>query len=72
MMGKTLNLSPLVILISLALWGTIWGIIGMFLCVPMTVIAMIVMAQFKVSRPIAIMLSSDGRIVDADSGADDV
>lgn len=66
MMGKTLNLSPLVILVSLALWGSIWGIVGMFLGVPLTVIAMIVMAQFKVSRPIAIMLSSDGSIVEAD------
>ena len=60
MMGRSLNLSPLVIILSLAVWGSIWGVIGMFLSVPITVIAMIVMAQFQVTRPLAIMLSSDG------------
>ncbi len=60
MMGRSLNISPLVILISLALWGSIWGVIGMFLSVPITVIAMIVMAQFHATRPVAIILSSDG------------
>ncbi len=62
MMGKSLSLSPLVILVSLAVWGSIWGVIGMFLSVPITVIAMIVFAQFRVTRPIAIILSSDGDV----------
>ena len=60
MMGRSLNLSPLVIILSLAVWGSIWGVIGMFLSVPITLIAMIVMAQFRTTRPVAIMLSSDG------------
>lgn len=60
LMGRSLNLSPLVIILSLALWGSIWGVIGMFLSVPITVIAMIVMAQFPATRPVAIILSSDG------------
>jgi predicted PurR-regulated permease PerM len=64
MMGKTLNLSPVVILFSLALWGSIWGIIGMFLCVPITAIAMIVMAQFRQTRPLAIFLSANGEVAD--------
>ncbi|HAV12907.1 MAG TPA: AI-2E family transporter, partial [Opitutae bacterium] len=42
LMGNRLNLSPIVILLSLGLWGSIWGIPGMFLCVPFTVIIMIV------------------------------
>ena len=62
MMGRSLNLSPLVIIISLAVWGSLWGVIGMFLSVPITLIAMIVMAQFQVTRPLAIMLSSDGTV----------
>ena len=70
MMGKTLNLSPVVILFSLALWGTIWGIIGMFLCVPIMAIAMIVMAQFPPTRPIAIFLSANGRILSVDKADD--
>ncbi|MBN35712.1 MAG: permease [Rhodospirillaceae bacterium] len=62
MMGRSLSLSPLVILISLALWGSIWGVIGMFLSVPIIVIAMIIFAQFKATRPVAILLSSDGNV----------
>lgn len=61
-MGATLNLSPLIIIISLVTWGTIWGIPGMFLCVPLTVILAMVMAEFKKTRSIAILLSSDGRV----------
>lgn len=38
------------------------GIVGMFLCVPLTVIAMIVFSYFERTRPIAILLSGDGRI----------
>jgi len=62
MMGKTLNLSPMVVLLSLALWGGIWGIPGMFLAVPITVIALIVLSHFPATRPIAILLSSSGEI----------
>ncbi len=62
MMGKSLNLSPLVIIISLTIWGYIWGITGMFLCVPIMVIASIIMSKFPSTRPIVIMLSEDGKI----------
>ncbi|MFZ5782117.1 MAG: AI-2E family transporter [Pseudomonadota bacterium] len=61
-MGRTLNLSPLVVIVSLMVWGTIWGVVGMFLCVPITVVGLIVLAQFETTRPIAILLSADGRI----------
>lgn len=61
-MGSTLNLSPLVVIVSLMVWGTIWGVVGMFLCVPITVVSLIVLAQFKTTRPIAVLLSADGRI----------
>lgn len=61
-MGRTLKLSPLVILVSLAVWGSLWGVIGMFLSVPITVIAMIIFAQFQETRSVAILLSDDGDI----------
>lgn len=61
-LSKSLNLSPLVILFALALWGSIWGILGMFLSVPITVMMMIVFAHFEQTRPIAILLSQDGYI----------
>ncbi|MCK5416092.1 AI-2E family transporter [Candidatus Parcubacteria bacterium] len=64
MMGKTLNLSPLVILIALSLWGTIWGITGAFLSIPIMVILNISFAQFKSTRWISILLSENGNIPD--------
>jgi len=62
MMGSTLNLSPFVIILSLTFWGSIWGIAGMFLCVPIMVIIAIVLSQFEPTRPIAVLLSADGRV----------
>lgn len=62
LMGKSLNLSPLVIIISLALWGKVWGVVGMFLCVPIMVIINIMLAKFPKTRPIAIILSSKGEV----------
>ena len=68
MMGASLNISPFATLASLAVWGSIWGIPGMFLCVPITVIAMIVFAHFARTRPIAVMLSTNGRVAWGESG----
>jgi predicted PurR-regulated permease PerM len=62
LMGNRLNLSPIVILLSLGLWGSIWGIPGMFLCVPITVIIMIICSYFPGTRPIAVLLSGDGQV----------
>lgn len=62
LMGSSLNISPVVILFNLALWGMMWGIVGMFLCVPFLIITTIVLSHFPRTRPIAILLSSNGRI----------
>lgn len=55
--GVQLNLSPLVILIFLALWGYIWGIPGMFLSVPMTSVLQVFCANSPTLRPLSIMIS---------------
>ena len=62
LMGSSLNLSPVVIVLSLAIWGSVWGIAGMFLCVPIMVIIVIVCAHFEPTRPLAILLSGTGDI----------
>jgi AI-2 transport protein TqsA len=36
MLGRSLNLSPFIIILSLTFWGLIWGVGGLFLAVPMT------------------------------------
>ncbi len=51
--GNAMGLSPLMILASLAFWGLVWGIPGMFLAVPLTVVAMIVMDHFESTRAVA-------------------
>ncbi len=58
--GVQLNISPLVILVALAVWGYIWGLAGMFLAVPLTSIMQIIAANIPSMKPIAIMLS-EGR-----------
>lgn len=62
--GKTLNLSTLAILINLVFWGMIWGIAGMFFSVPLLVATFIITAQFDSTRPVAVLLSADGKIPD--------
>ena len=61
-MGNSLNLSPFAILISLAVWSELWGIPGAFLAVPITAIMTIVFSEFPGTRPIAVLLSKNGRI----------
>ena len=58
--GKTLNLSPTVVLFSLALWGSVWGIAGMAIAIPVTSIFVIIMAEFPNTRNAAILLSEKG------------
>lgn len=62
LMGRSLNLSPLIILLSLAAWSALWGVVGAFLCVPITVVMLIVFAEFEATRPLAILLSENGHI----------
>ncbi len=61
-MGKSLNLSPLVVVVALSFWGYVWDLLGMFLSVPLTSIMLIVLAQFPATRNIAILLTENGNI----------
>ncbi|CAM1362271.1 AI-2E family transporter [Tenacibaculum xiamenense] len=58
--GKSLNLSPMVTILSLAIWGKIWGVTGMVLSVPITVIMIIIFSQFEKTKSVAILLSENG------------
>jgi predicted PurR-regulated permease PerM len=62
LMGHRLNISPLVIVLSMLLWGYLWGVPGLFLGVPMMVILMIVLYHFEDTRWVAVLLSRDGRL----------
>jgi len=60
MQGRALNIDPVMVLLSLAFWGTLWGATGMFLSTPLTLLVMVILAQFDGTRWIAVLLSGDG------------
>ena len=62
LMGRSLNMSSFAILLLLTFWGTVWGVVGMFLSVPLMMVIMIVCANVQSWRWVAILLSKDGRI----------
>jgi len=60
MMGDSMNLSALVVILALSVWSALWGGVGAFLSAPLTVIIMIILAQFPTTHWIAVLLSADG------------
>lgn len=59
MTGKAVGLSPLVILIAVAFWGQCWGLVGMVLAVPLTVVLKIVLESLPPTRPLAQLMGED-------------
>jgi len=57
LMGRTLGLSPLVVLMSLMIWGWVFGPVGMLLSIPLTMIAKLALEAQPETRWIAVMLS---------------
>lgn len=60
--GRSLNMSQFVVILSLFVWGAVWGVVGMFLAVPMTAILMIIFSNFETTRPAAVLMSQEGWI----------
>ncbi len=60
LMGRALRLSSFGIILSLAFWGAVWGIPGMFLSVPIMVMLLVVCSHVPNLRPFAILLSREG------------
>jgi AI-2 transport protein TqsA len=58
MAGRKLNLSPLLILLALAFWGYLWGVVGMILAVPLTVVCKIILDHIPETRPISTLMSN--------------
>ncbi|MEO8447558.1 MAG: AI-2E family transporter [bacterium] len=56
-LGDQLNLSPLLLLLSLFVGGYVWGIVGMVLSVPIVSMLKIVLMNFEATKPIAILMS---------------
>lgn len=60
MQADTQNIDPVATILALSFWGFLWGIPGAFLAVPLTLMLMMVCAQFETSRWVAVLLSNDG------------
>jgi predicted PurR-regulated permease PerM len=60
-LGKGVGLSPLVILLALIFWGWVFGIVGVFLSVPLTVIAKMAFELNEKTRWIAVLMDSEAR-----------
>jgi predicted PurR-regulated permease PerM len=61
-MGKGSNLSPITVIVALAFWGMLWGIVGMILAVPVTSVMVIIFSQIPSTRWLAVMLSEKGNL----------
>jgi len=57
-MGKGLNLSPLVVFVSLVLWGWVLGPVGMLLSIPLTIMIKIALENQEETRWIGVLLGS--------------
>ena len=61
-MGRGLNLSPLVVFVSLVLWGWVLGPVGMLLSIPLTIMLKIALESQDETRWIGIMLGAGKRL----------
>jgi AI-2 transport protein TqsA len=59
-MGRQMDLSPVFVLFSLIFWGYVWGIVGMFLAVPIAAAMKILFSNIEPLKPIAIIIGSKG------------
>ncbi len=57
-MGRRMDLGTVFVLISLAFWGWVWGIVGMFLAVPISSIMKIIFTNIEPLKPLAILMGS--------------
>ncbi|PRY92885.1 putative PurR-regulated permease PerM [Hasllibacter halocynthiae] len=55
--GRRVNLSPFVVLVSLATWSSLWGLPGALLAVPLTSMLAIVLSAFEGTRGVAVLLA---------------
>ncbi len=55
-MGNQLGVSPLIVFVSLVFWGWVFGPVGMFLSVPLTISVQIALASRDDTRWIAVLL----------------
>lgn len=63
-MGKTFSVNIIVVLIMLMLWGYVWGIPGLIMSIPITVVIKLILEQFPETKFVAILLDGSNTIAD--------
>ena len=58
-LGRYLNISPLLILFSIALFAYLWGVVGMILAVPLLTTIKIVLSSFENTNDLAVLISEE-------------
>lgn len=61
LMGTSLNISALVVMIGIFAGGAVWGIVGALIIVPVLAVIIIIAARVPSLRPVAVILSADGK-----------
>ncbi len=57
-MGDSLNISPLIIFLSMVFWGWLWGPMGMLIAVPLAVCIKVTAGQIDKLKSLAIMMEA--------------
>ena len=57
-LGRQMGLSTVFVLFSLIFWGWVWGIVGMFLSVPIASAMQIIFSNIEPLKPIAIIMGN--------------
>ena len=59
LIGRKVNMSPFVVVVSLSFWTAFWGVPGAVLAIPLTSMLAIILAAFDQTRPMAVLLAQD-------------
>jgi AI-2 transport protein TqsA len=57
--GGALDLHPVTVLLALIFFGTVWGVVGAFLAMPLTGVLRIVLGRIPATRPLAALMTGD-------------
>lgn len=56
-MGKSFSINIIVVLVMLMFWGFLWGVPGLILAIPLTVLMKTIMSEFQGTKKIAQLMS---------------
>ncbi|CAD71687.1 MAG TPA: AI-2E family transporter [Rhodopirellula baltica] len=58
-LGRSMSMSPVLVFLSIVVWGWMWGIMGVFLSVPILIAARMACEGYEDLRPLAMILGAE-------------